>query len=259
MIISHNTTTVYTSMAKTVQHKKTSPGESVPDKENTAKKAPGENIDISLSAKMTSQLHGLKNALESINRGRDFIKTADGYVLETQNILQKLRILAVQSAKGSYSAPDRLQFQVQVSTLIDEVDRIASQGEYNRLDLLQGDFSRNSYQASMWFQVGPNMHERERVYIATMTASGLSLRERDGMFSVSLATRKEAKRSIGILNEAIKKVTKERSDFASYLDRFKHSADLVKRSINTIVESGEVPLKKSAAAELLETIEKLSR
>ncbi|MCP4138517.1 MAG: flagellin [bacterium] len=260
MIISHNTSTVYTSMAKTALHKKTSSGESVPNKENTSKKASGEIVDISVSAQMTSQLHGLKNALENINRGRDFIKKADGYVLETQNILKKLRALAVKAAKGSHSAPDRLMFQVQVSALIDEVDRIASQGEYNRFNLLQGHFGRTwNRMTSMWFQIGPNMHQRERVYISTMTASGLSLRERDGMFSVSLATRKGSKRSIGILNKAILKVSKQRADLASYLDRFKHSADLVKRSINTIVESGEVPVKKSAAAELLKTIDKLSR
>ena len=67
-----------------------------------------------------------------------FIQTTEGYLAETQDIMHRIRELAVQSANGIYSDEDRMQIQVEVSQLVDEVNRIASHAQFNGMNMLTG-------------------------------------------------------------------------------------------------------------------------
>ncbi|MCP4132772.1 MAG: flagellin [bacterium] len=259
MIISHFAATAYNTMAKAGQPKKTPADGNIPNEENNNKTARVDFADISVSAKMTSQLHGLRASLDNISRARTMINMTDSYIEETQNVIQKMRALAVKSANGIYNYMDRQQFQVQISALVDEVDRLASQGEYNHFKVLTGEFSRFSGKSSIWFQVGPNMNQRERIYISTMTAGSLSLRSpwiRESAI-LTISTPEQANSSIGVLDEALMRITKQRADLGAYSDRLKHSGEQVMRSINTILKSGQVSLDKDAAEDLKKIINKL--
>ena len=103
--------------------------------------------DLSISARMTSQLKSLKGVLKNIQQGRALVDKADAYIAEIQGVVQHIRKLAVRSANGIYTSEDRQKIQVQVSALVDEIDRIASQGNFNRFNLLTGDFSRTNPKA----------------------------------------------------------------------------------------------------------------
>jgi flagellin len=132
---------------------------------------------LAVSEKMRSQVRGLNQANRNIQNGVSFIQTTEGYLQETQDILQRIRELSVQSANGIYTDEDRMQIQVEVSQLVSEVDRIASQAQFNGMNLLTGSFAANSASGRiMQFQVGANMDQNARVYIGTMTvqAHGLS-------------------------------------------------------------------------------------
>ncbi|MDR2900532.1 MAG: flagellin, partial [Treponema sp.] len=135
---------------------------------------------LAVSEKMRSQIRGLNQASQNAQNGISFIQTAEGYLQETQDIMQRIRELAVQSSNGIYSSEDRMQIQVEVSQLIDEVDRIASHAQFNGMNLLTGRFGRevgeNVVTASMWFHIGANMDQREQAFIGTMTAKGLGVR-----------------------------------------------------------------------------------
>jgi flagellin len=151
------------------------------------------------------------------------IQTAEGYLQEVNDIIQRMRVLAVQSSHGIYTQEDRQYIQVEISELVDEVDRIASQAEFNKMKILLGDFSRINAKASMWFHMGPNMHQRERVFIQTMTAIGLGVRDFIGR-PISLSTADYANRSIGIFDEAIHIISKQRADLGAYYNRLEHAA-----------------------------------
>ncbi len=97
---------------------------------------------LAVSEKMRSQIRGLRQASANAMNGISFIQTTEGYLQETQDILQRLRELAVQSANGIYTQEDRMQIQVEVSQLIDEIDRIASHAQFNGMNLLTGRFAR---------------------------------------------------------------------------------------------------------------------
>ena len=178
---------------------------------------------LAVSEKMRAQINGLRQAERNTEDGMSLIQTAEGYLQEITDILQRIRVLAVQSSNGIYTAEDRQMIQVEVSQLIDEVDRIASQAEFNKMNLFQGDFARGSRISSMWFHIGPNQHQRERVYIQTMTSRALNLKRYDGSL-LTLSTAEFANDAIGVLDAALNRVNKQRADLGAYYNRLEHAA-----------------------------------
>jgi flagellin len=182
---------------------------------------------LAVSEKMRSQIRGLNQAAQNVQNGISFIQTTEGYLQETTDIVQRIRELAVQASNGIYAEEDRMQIQVEVSQLIAEVDRIASQAQFNGLNMLTGRFARdegtNTVTASMWFHIGANMDQRMQVYIGTMTATALNLRNMGDETIMSLESPDEANRAIGTLDEALKRLNKQRSDLGGYYNRLEHA------------------------------------
>ncbi len=178
---------------------------------------------LAVSEKMRAQIRGLNQASTNAQNAISFIQTTEGYLQETTDIVQRIRELAVQSSNGIYSAEDRMQIQVEVSSLIAEVDRIASAAQFNGMNMLTGRFARptgeNVVTASMWFHIGANMDQRTQVYIGTMSASALGLRNVGDESIMTLETPDEANRAIGTLDEALKKINKQRADLGAYQNR----------------------------------------
>ena len=178
---------------------------------------------LAVSEKMRSQIRGLNQASTNAQNGISFIQTTEGYLQETTDIIQRIRELAVQSSNGIYSAEDRMMIQVEVSSLIAEVDRVASAAQFNGMNMLTGRFARptgeNTVTGSMWFHIGANMDQRTQVYIGTMSAMALGLRNVGDETIMTLETPDEANRAIGTLDEAIKKINKQRADLGAYQNR----------------------------------------
>ena len=178
---------------------------------------------LAVSEKMRAQIRGLNQASENASNGISFIQTTEGYLQETSDIVQRIRELAVQSSNGIYSDEDRMQIQVEVSSLIDEVDRIASAAQFNGMNMLTGRFARptgeNTVTGSMWFHIGANMDQRTQVFIGTMSATALGLKNIGNEDKLSLAAPDDANRAIGTLDEALKKINKQRADLGAYQNR----------------------------------------
>lgn len=187
---------------------------------------------LAVSEKMRAQIRGLRQATRNTEDGISFIQTAEGYLSESHAILQRIRELAVQAANGVYTSEDRMQIQVEVSSLIDEIDRIASHAQFNEMNMLTGRFARetgdNSVTASMWFHLGANMDQRERVYIGTMNSQGLKLKNPVGnpetASFISISTIAKANATIGTVDQALKKISKQRADLGAYQNRLEYAA-----------------------------------
>jgi len=93
---------------------------------------------LAISEKMRSQIRGLSQATSNANDAISLIQTAEGGLQETEDIMQRMRELSVQSANGTYTDEDRQQIQYEVDALKEEVDRIAESTEYNEMKLLDG-------------------------------------------------------------------------------------------------------------------------
>ena len=186
---------------------------------------------LAVSEKMRSQIRGLRMAATNAQNGISFIQTAEGYLQESQDIMQRLRELAVQASNGIYSSEDRMQIQVEVSQLVNEVNRIASHAQFNGLNMLTGRFAKatgeNVVTASMWLHIGANMDQRVPVYIGTMTAQGLGIQGVNGRPAtatfISLSSPDRANAAIGVLDHALKIVNKQRADLGAYQNRLEYA------------------------------------
>lgn len=178
---------------------------------------------LAVSEKMRSQIRGLHKASENAQNGISFIQVAEAFLQETTDVIQRIRELSVQAANGIYSAEDRMYIQVEVSQLVAEVDRIASHAHFNGMNMLTGRFAKetgeNAVTASMWFHIGANMDQRIRVYIGTMNAMALGVRDKGNEEILNIDTPDKANRAIGTLDEAIKRINKQRADLGGYQNR----------------------------------------
>jgi flagellin len=187
-------------------------------------KAGDDASGLAVSEKLRSQIRGLNQAERNIENGVSFIQTTEGYLQESQDIIHRLRELSVQAANGIYSDEDRMQIQVEVSQLVDEVNRIASHAQFNGMNLLTGSFAQDGAR-KMFFQVGANMDQREQVYIGAMTAQALGIQAaQGGPGTISISTPDQANRTIGMLDSALKTISKQRADLGAYQNRFEMAA-----------------------------------
>lgn len=231
MIINHNITAMFTNdrvkfndRALSKSYEKVASGLRI-------NRAGDDASGLAVSEKMRSQIRGLLRAEKNAEDGISFIQTAEGYLQETQDIIQRIRELAIQASNGIYSTEDRMMIQVEVSQLIDEIDRIASHAQFNGMNILTGRFAReqgiNTVTGSMWFHIGANMDQRERVYIGTMTSQGLRLKNPVGLphaaTFISLSTPEKANAAIGALDQALRLINKQRADLGAYQNRLEHA------------------------------------
>lgn len=182
---------------------------------------------LAVSEKMRAQIRGLYQAERNAMNGISFIQTTEGYLQESQDLLQRMRELSIQAANGIYTSEDRMQIQVEVSALIDEIDRVASHAQFNGMNMLTGRFAKetgeNLITASMWFHIGANMDQRERVYIGTMTSEALYVKNIGNKEIISMSTPEGANRAIGVLDAALTKVNKQRADLGAYQNRLEYA------------------------------------
>lgn len=222
MIINHNMSALYANRQLNIQA-----GEMG---KNIEKLSSGMRINkggddasgLAVSEKLRSQIRGLNQAERNIGNGVSFIQTTEGYLQETQDILHRLRELSVQAANGVYTAEDRQQIQVEVSQLVDEINRIASHAQFNGMNMLSGRFAENSSTGDiMRFQIGANVDQGETIYIGTMTAQSLGLVGAQGdTEGISIIDPESANRAIASVDSALKQVSQQRANLGAYQNRF---------------------------------------
>jgi flagellin len=227
MVINHNLSAMFADRSLKVNQLSLDKGSERLSSGMRINRAGDDASGLAVSEKMRSQIRGLNRASANAADDISFIQTAEGYLQESQDILQRIRELAVQSANGIYTEEDRMQIQVEVSQLIDEVDRIASHAQFNGMNMLTGRFARatgnNTVTGSMWFHIGANMDQREQVYVGTMTAKGLGIRDVADDSILSLETADLANRAISTLDASLTLVSKQRADLGAYQNRLEHA------------------------------------
>jgi flagellin len=227
MVINHNLSAMFANRSLGATNLDTQKGVEKLSSGQRINRAGDDASGLAVSEKMRSQIRGLQRASKNAQDGISFIQTTEGYLQESQDIIQRLRELAVQSANGLYTTEDRMQIQVEVSSLVDEIDRIASHAQFNGLNLLTGRFARetgeNTPTGSMWFQIGANMDQRTRVYVGTMTAKALGVRSAGDNSILAIDSPDGANRAIGIFDSALKRISKQRADLGAYQNRLEHA------------------------------------
>jgi flagellin len=173
---------------------------------------------LAVPEKLRSQIRGLRQAARNMEDAISFVQTTEGYLQESQDVLQRLRELSIQASNGIYTPQDRMQIQVEVSSLSAELDRIATSAQFNGMNMLTGRFANaaagGTNTASMWFHVGANAGQRVRAYVGTMSVAGLNVK------GLTLSTPESSDQALARIDEALTKISKQRADLGAYQARF---------------------------------------
>ena len=173
---------------------------------------------LSISEKMRGQIRGLKQASTNAQDGQSLIQTAEGAMNEIHSALQRMRELTVQAKNDTYLQEERAKIKTEVDQLQSEITRIATQTQFNKMNLLTGSYK------SMQFQVGANDNQVINLSISRLTASALSV---EGIASAIGNTTVSKGTIIGnqlsIIDAAITKVSTARSNLGAISNRLDHT------------------------------------
>jgi flagellin len=174
-------------------------------------KAGDDASGLAVSEKLRSQIRGLQQAIRNAQNGITFLQTAEGSLQEVHSILHRMRELSIQSANEIYSKDDRLQIQVEVSQLKQEIDRIVNVTEFNQLKILDGSLK------NLRFHVGPNKNQFIAVSVDAMDTKALKLN------TVNINTVSAANQSLGNIDTAVNSVSMERAKIGGMQNRMGHT------------------------------------
>lgn len=166
---------------------------------------------LAISEKMRGQIRGLQMAQRNIQDGISLFQTAEGALNETHSMLQRMRELSVQAANGTLTDFDRQQLDLEYQELKKEIQRTSTDTEFNTIPLLDG--SKGTFK----IQAGANAGQSIEFSIDNMGIDALDLE------SSSIATQSGAEESISHLDNAINKVSSERSKMGAYTNRLSHA------------------------------------
>ena len=168
---------------------------------------------LAISEKMRRQVRGLTQASTNAQDGVSAVQTAEGALNEVHDMLQRMNELAIQAANDTNMSTDRDYIQSEIDALVSEIDRVSTTTTFNEQCLLDGTFTNKK------LQVGSEGDDSQTIAISIDKMSSTSI----GVSGVSVATREGAKTAIGSIKNAIKKVSKQRSDLGAVQNRLEHT------------------------------------
>ena len=171
---------------------------------------------LSISEKMRGQIRGLKQASTNAQDGQSLIQTAEGAMNEIHSVLQRMRELTVQAKNDTYKQEDRTKIQDEIKQLQSEIDRIATQTQFNKMNLLTGSYSAKQ------FQVGANDTQVINLTITTMTCSALGVQSSKDMVNAASGA-SVGDDTLAKIDSAITKVSTKRSDLGAISNRLDHT------------------------------------
>ena len=187
-------------------------------------KAGDDAAGLGISSNLTAQIASYNQAARNAADGVSVIQTAEGALNETNNILSRLRELAMQSASSGVGDTERGYIQNEVTQLISEVDRVANGTEYNGQKLIDGNV------ATLTFQVGiRNVAANDRISVNTVSATATAL----GVNGLSLATAATSQTALATIDTAIERVATARATLGAAGNRF----NTVSNTIRTASEN----------------------
>lgn len=213
MIINHNMSSIFAANQSSINSNNVQKSMEKLSSGLKINRAADDASGLAVSEKMRSRIRGLSQAGENIQNGISFVQTAEGYLNETTEILQRIRELSIQGSNGIYSDEDRTMIQVEVSQLVSEVNRIATSAQFNGYNILDGNFSENGLK----LHVGSDIDQTIEIKINSVDSESLGLTAQGNSISVSSAD--EANLTIGIIDEALNKVNKTRADLGAMQNR----------------------------------------
>ena len=188
---------------------------------------------LAISNKFRSQIRSLEQAQRNANDGISVIQTAEGSLEQMGEILNRMRELSIQSANGSLTDTDRTFLHAEFSTLVGEIDRIASSTDFNARKLLNGSAS-----AGVAFQVGAGNTTNDRITISIANAQTSRLGTAGTKLNtMAVSTVTKARNSLGVIDAALTQISNIRSTLGASQNRLNVTIDNLGTSIENLSAS----------------------
>lgn len=196
---------------------------------------------LSISEKMRNQIRGLNKASDNAQDGISLVQTAEGALNEVHSMLQRMSELAVQASNGTNASQDRTALDNEVQQLKTEIGRVGNTTQFNKMDILAGEFSSNNEKT---LQVGANQNQVITIAISALTSTVGSALDT----TVNVGTASAAQSSITIIQNSITNLSALRSKLGALQNRLEHTvANLDNISENT--QSAESRIRDTDMAE----------
>ena len=189
---------------------------------------------VAISSRLSAEIRGTDQAIRNALDGQALIDTAEGAHKEIENILQRMREIAVQASNDTNNGQDRDNLQAEMDAMSKEVDRIAGTTTWAGENLM------NASSSSFSFQVGSATGSQNQIAvdITTMNAAGLKVDETDVNLTASASSRYTA---IDNVDAAIKSVNDQRSALGAVSNRLNHTVNnLTNISFNLSAAKGGI-------------------
>lgn len=183
---------------------------------------------LSISEKMRGQIRGLNMAAKNSLDGISYIQTAEGALNEVHSIAQRMRELTVQAANDTNTTADRLSVEVEVARLIDELDKIITETDFNTKKIFLGLDSE-----PVVIQVGANQGQTMDITIKksmlpsfgyfAWEAPSLLIGNVGDQRIIDLSDHTKASEFISVMDKTINDISNERSKLGAYQNRLEHT------------------------------------
>ncbi len=219
MIVQHNMSALNTNRQLSITNTNVSKSTEKLSSGYRINRAADDAAGLSISEKMRAQIRGLKQASTNAQDGQSLIQTAEGAMSEIHSVLQRMRELVVQAANDTNVSTDRKAIAKEVRQLTSEINRIATQTEFNTMKLLSGKFTNKN------LQVGANGKQKIKISISKLTAGalGVSTTKIAGVICTKGNGFSKITALISIVNRAIVSVSTKRSYLGAIQNRLDHT------------------------------------
>ena len=178
---------------------------------------------LAISEKMRRQVRGLTQASANAQDGISVVQTAEGALNEVHDMLQRMNELATKAANDTLQSVDRSYIKSEITALASEISRTAAATEFNNQKLLDGSFTNKN------LQVGSETETKNQINICIKEMSSTKI----GVNNLQVSTHDVAKSAISSIKEAIKSVSKQRSDLGAIQNRLEHTI----KNLDNVVEN----------------------
>lgn len=168
---------------------------------------------LAIVEQFAAQIMGSGQAFRNVNDGISLAQTADGFTSQINDMMQRGRDLAMQSANGSLSDQDRAALQTEFSMIQDEVSRLTETAEFNGQKLLNKNAELN-------FQVDANAADQVNIKTVDLQSNLGS----SGFFSADLSTQTGASGALSVVDDSMAQVNTLRAEYGANLNRFESIA-----------------------------------
>jgi len=169
---------------------------------------------MAVAAKLRADMRSLNQAVRNTNDAISLVSTYDGAASEIESILVRMREMSVQSANGTYSDDDRTNAQKEVDALIEEIDRIGNNTQFNRVNIAKEE-------TEFTFRVGAQQEDADDVKITL--ASLLSKELGTKLDETDITDQGNASDAVKTIDGALDALAGARADAGAFINRLGHT------------------------------------